>query len=81
MDDWGFDGPDIYGIESFHVTYMSHFRVHFIDEESCKLAQSLTGWESWDDKALLVKFLEDMIVTEAKEEVSYYGDWNISADS
>jgi hypothetical protein len=73
MDDWGEDGPTIGPLSSFQVTYMTHYRIEFVDKEKFDKFKKLTGWEEWTDLTLLMSFKEDMVECGGK----YYGDWEL----
>ncbi len=73
LDDWGFNGPTLEGVEYLVVTYNSHYRLGFVDEASFLRAKELTGWEEWDDKQLLMQFHDDMVHTKD----GYFGDWEV----
>lgn len=73
MDDWGFNGPILEGVEYLVVTYNAHYRLGFVDAESCAKAKEVTGWDEWDQNQLLIEFHHDMVKT--KE--GYFGDWEV----
>jgi len=72
LDDWGPDGPTVYGIDAIHWTY-GNANVFFESEEAAEIAQRLTGWETFDEKALSMRFHGDLLVVNGM----YYGDWEI----
>lgn len=71
LQDWGFDGPELFGISFYIVTYFTHIRFGFKDRESFERAKELTGWEVWDDLQLLMKTHNDLVEANGK----FYGDW------
>ena len=75
MNDWGFQGPVLGGVEFVHITYTHHIRVGFDDWSTYRRALELTGWDVWDekDRVLEASIHDDMIVAAGK----YYGDWQI----
>lgn len=76
MEDWGFEGPIIEGIEWMAVTYMTHFRIKVANNEIAEELAKKLGWDMWEDCQLLIKFHDDMIEAEGK----YYGDWSIDPE-
>lgn len=77
MDDWGFDGPTLEGVEWFHVTYMVDFRVKFVSLEAMEAAMAKTGWEVGDELMLYVKHQNDLLKTTENGKECYYGDWSL----
>lgn len=74
MNDWGFQGPTLDGVEAVHFTYgLSTVRVWFVDVASREKAQEITGWEECEDNALEMQFHEDLVMAQGK----YYGDWEV----
>jgi hypothetical protein len=59
------------------VTYNTRYVLWFKDRASFTKAQAQTGWEVWDDLALLMQFFDDMLVTQAiaaDGPIIYWGD-------
>jgi len=82
MNDWGFDGPVLEGVEYLVVTYNTHYRLGFRDAEAMKRAKDLTGWEEWDDDQLLIQFHDDLVKTSGLgEDTHYYGDWEVQLNA
>lgn len=84
MEEWGFNGPTLQGIEALHVTYQQTFVLHFKDRASCQTAQALTGWPEWDDRALELQFHDDMlkvIPIASDGPVAFYGDYELQVHS
>ncbi|MBX3498123.1 MAG: hypothetical protein KF889_01665 [Alphaproteobacteria bacterium] len=80
MSDWGFNGPDIEGVEALHVTYQSTFVLHFVDKSAAQKAHAQTGWPHFDDDALELQFHDDMLMTlpvACDGEMAFYGDWEL----
>lgn len=77
MDDWGFDGPRLQGVTGLHQTYGDNQRVVFESVEACKAAQALTGWESWDDDQLTMRWEQDLVRTDSADGASFFGDWGL----
>ena len=80
MDEWGFNGPDIEGIEALHVVYQTTYVLHFKDAASAQRAQGLTGWREWDVDALEMSFHDDMLKAQpimCDGPVAYYGDYEL----
>jgi hypothetical protein len=78
MDDWGFDGPTLLGVEWMAVTYMSTFRVKFKTVEQAQAAQALTGWEYFaDNDQLEIQQNGSLIAADG----NYYGDWSLDEET
>jgi hypothetical protein len=81
IDDWGFEGPRLHGVIGFHCTYGldGTFAVYFESAEACEAAQALTGWDWWDDRALLLQTEEDCvrIYNNERKRFEYFGDWGM----
>lgn len=73
LEDWGFDGPRLQGVTGIHVTYLTHYSVHFESAEACATAQALTGWDRWDVNALRMLFEDDLVKTKD----GLFGDWGL----
>lgn len=85
MDDWGFNGPTIEGIVAVHFTY-GEPHVFFARDEDANKAWEITDWEWFDDKALIARTFDDLLVMDNVEisedgEVwvgrAYFGDWEV----
>lgn len=60
-----------------NVTYNAHYVLWFKDHASAQKAHALTGWEWWDENALLMAFHDDTLKTQAiaaDGPVMYFGD-------
>ena len=90
MDDWGFSGPTLTGIESVNWTY-GELRLEFATPDAARIAHGLTGWKGFtgpNSTELIVSIVEDMVVTRerflADEEPEgvekFYGDWHLTAE-
>lgn len=80
MQDWGFNGPRLHGVEALHVVYQTSFILHFTDSASADKAHAQTGWEFWDDNALELQFHQDMLKVHpiaCDGPMAYYGDWEL----
>lgn len=75
-EDWGFDGPELFGVEHVTITYFNTFRVGFKNAVAFKAAQKLTGWPTWDDLMLEMKTPEDLVEANGK----FYGDWTLDEE-
>lgn len=77
MDDWGFEGPTLFGVSSYYVTYNTTFRLQFETEEIAKFYQEITGWCFWDPATatLEVSMRDDMIHIPACD--AFFGDWDV----
>lgn len=75
MEEMGFDGPVLEGIESVHVVYAHTMTVKFLDTATFDVAQDATGWEVWDEHILIVRRHDDMIEADGK----FYGDYGYEA--
>lgn len=81
LEDWGFEGPTLDGIIGFHNTYLTTYRVKFVDKASYDKALTITGWNTWADASdlmLELQFTGDMLYTVANGESKYYGDWGFT---
>ncbi|KTC69786.1 hypothetical protein Lbir_1926 [Legionella birminghamensis] len=72
MDDWGFEGVTLDGVEGIIWTYGVP-RVYFVNENALQIAKGLTGWDALGD-GLEMHVFEDLIKT--KE--GFFGDWELS---
>jgi hypothetical protein len=80
MDDWGFDGMPLDGVEALHVTYMTSHVLWFEDAASANKAHALTGWPYFDENALEMQFHDDLLKTtciSADGPAMYFGDWEL----
>ena len=80
MEDWGFAGPDIEGVEALHVVYKQTFVLHFENAEAAAKAHALTGWPYFDADALELQFHDDMLTATcicADGPVMYFGDYEL----
>jgi hypothetical protein len=78
MDDWGFDGPLITGINSVSVTYKSHIRFFFNDPTYAELIATLNGWSyegEVDSLGEVWVWLDDDLFPAGGK---YYGDWSLT---
>lgn len=73
LEDWGFDGPLIQGIQDISWTY-GNLRLHFKDKTSWLEARNQTGWDGMGDWSLDVAQKDDLIVTKD----GYFGDFYLS---
>ena len=78
MEDWGFDGPLLSGVQSLHITYLATFAVAFVDLSACEAAAARTGWRLWDENTLEMRIVNDLIATIVDDKAAYYGDWSLS---
>jgi hypothetical protein len=87
LDDWGFDGPRLQGVEGIHGTY-GNINIHFATEEDLIAAQQLTGWEKFGDNALTLRMAEDCVEVRGFDghdndkspltgATVYFGDWGL----
>ena len=76
MDDWGFDGPALKGVERIQYTY-GHLYVFFSNPAFCEAAKAATGWSDHADNALQVGQHDDLL--QAAD--SYYGDFYLEVVS
>ena len=52
--------------------------MHFVDAAAAKEALRLTGWETWDDNALTMRWVDDCVAIKGPDGVEmFYGDWGI----
>ncbi|MBD2745903.1 hypothetical protein IC232_04240 [Microvirga sp. BT688] len=87
MEDWGFNGPRLQGVDGIHVTY-GNINVHFAGDAYLLAAQQLTGWDRFGDTALTVRMAEDCVEvrgfnghdndnTPLTDATVYFGDWGL----
>jgi hypothetical protein len=69
MDDWGFNGPVIGPLQSYHVTYHDNIRVRFYSEREC--SQFFPAEEYFTDEWADLEITEDCLEYQGK----FYGDW------
>jgi hypothetical protein len=84
MEEWGFHGPDLTGIEALHVMYQWTFVLHFQDAHAAQKAHALTGWPFFDENALELQFHDDMlkvIPIAADGPAAFYGDYELQVPS
>ncbi len=77
LDDWGPNGPRLQGVKGCHQTYNTPVNIHFVSRAAKDEAQRLTGWETWDEKALTIRWHEDMVHCRCDGVDMYYGDWGL----
>lgn len=80
MDDWGFNGPTIQGVEAIHVIYQQTYVLWFADALSARKAHALTSWPHFDDEALEMTFHGDLLKATclcADGPATYFGDWEL----
>lgn len=76
MDEWGFNGPSLSGVDSFEQMYGETYTVGFITMEAKNEAQRCTGWPTWDDKVLEAPNIDGLIMTnEPGKPTRYYADF------
>ncbi|SEG42494.1 hypothetical protein SAMN02746093_02904 [Legionella quinlivanii DSM 21216] len=71
MDDWGFEGVTLDGVEGIIWTYGVP-RVYFVNENALQTAKDLTGWDALGD-GLEMHVFEDLIKTNG----GFFGDWEL----
>ncbi|CZI14481.1 Uncharacterised protein [Legionella pneumophila] len=71
MDDWGFEGATLFGVDGIIWTYGVP-RVFFINDEYFNIAREVTGWDEIAD-GLEMRVYEDLIKTKD----GYFGDWEL----
>jgi hypothetical protein len=79
MDKWGFNGPVLERIVYMHATYQTHFKIGFESKKAMLEAQSLTGWDEWDEDTLLMDIDGDLVRTVGSNGVPYhyFGDYSL----
>ena len=78
LEDWGFQGPLVGGIESMHITYFTTFRITFVSTTAQQKAILLTGWEAWDGLSVEMRIDNDLVRVEAEgSRPAWYGDWSL----
>jgi hypothetical protein len=79
MQDWGFNGPIIPGIIAVHYTY-GGANIFFESVSAANHAQELTGWDKFDDHALKMNQLDDVVFIDHPElGRCYFGDWEFQS--
>lgn len=63
MDGWGYNGPELNGVESVQQMYGETTTVRFVSAAARDEALSITGWEIWDDTTLEVRDGNGLIET------------------
>lgn len=76
LNDWGFNGTPITGIEYIHHTYNTTVTVGFKSLEDCQKAKFITGWQNWASCVLEMDFHEDMV----QSTEGYFGDYELSEE-
>ena len=71
MDDWGFEGATLFGVDGIIWTYGVP-RVFFINDEYFNIASEVTGWDEIAD-GLEIRVYEDLIKTKD----GYFDDWEL----
>ena len=76
MEDWGFNGPVLPGVDSLHIVYLTQITVAFANADLARYARDKTGWDWWDETihCLQIRTHKDMIQTHE----GYFGDWTIA---
>jgi len=81
---FGFDGPDITGIESVYSMGGNMLTVWFDTPQAKQQAQDITGWPCGVDPAYSLNMLFDGndVICQSKDHhghplISYYGDWEV----
>ena len=81
MEDWGYEGPSIEGVEQLWFTYMGTIRVSFFSVADCAKAKALTGWDSWDHETLEIRVEGDCVRLDRPDgKAELYGDWSLVDD-
>lgn len=81
LEDWGPSGPRLVGVIGIHQTYGNAANVFFVDGAACEAAHKMTGWETWDENALTMRWEEDCVVVIGADGVKmFYGDWGLMKD-
>ena len=81
LQDWGFDGPKLEGVEGIHQTYGNPINVHFKTEADCKHARAITGWIELDRTTLTMLWDDDMVLIQPEfGEEAFFGDWGLMAE-
>ncbi|RUR05465.1 hypothetical protein [Legionella sp. km772] len=71
MNDWGFEGTTLLGVDGIIWTYGVP-RVFFINDAYFNIAKEVTGWDEVAD-GLEMRVYEDLIKTKD----GYFGDWEL----
>lgn len=78
LEDWGEQGPVLFGVTGLHQTYGNPAHIFFKTKELRQHAQAITNWRQWDELGLQMKWCDDMV--ECGDEygpIMYYGDWEL----
>lgn len=79
VEDWGFQGPVLEGIEWLTCTYGT-FCVRFESEAAFETAKRLTGWDDGTTElSLEIAFFEDLVRIHHPDRLrdEFYGDWSL----
>lgn len=77
LEDWGFDGPTLHGVQQLLWTY-GHPYIIFIDDTQRDAAAALTGWkEGVHEHSLELQLFGDLVATQLPEGDKFYGDWTL----
>lgn len=60
MEEWGFKGLTLGGIEAIHVTYRATYVLHFEDPAAADHAYRTTGWRQRNENPLEIEFFDDI---------------------
>lgn len=75
LDDWGFDGPVLQGVDYVHSTYGT-LTVGFKEQHHADFAHHTTGWDWSDGKVLEMRYRGDLVETKQ----GFFGDFEIQED-
>jgi len=79
LDDWGPNGPKLKNCIGVHSTYKNMY-AYFATPRDREIAERQTGWEQWDQKSLIMKYCDDLLVAKFEDgSVGYFGDWGLIA--
>lgn len=77
MNETGFRGPRVKHLDALCVAYNSIHRLVFTDRSECAEAKKQTGWDSWDDLTLELRFDGDMVRIDVEGGPQWFGDWHL----
>ena len=81
LDHWGADGPRLRNCTGIHCTYQNTY-VFFATQLDRDIAAIRTGWETWEETSLVMKYHDDLLVAKFENGITgYFGDWGLIAPS
>ncbi len=77
LDNWGENGPRLRNCIGIHCTYLRTY-AYFATQLDRDLAALRTGWETWEETSLVMKYHDDLLVARFEDgTIGYFGDWGL----